>query len=179
MKKFALTAAALMVTTAAFAQSAAEKTGVNSLAGIPPKTEDFVTEAASSDMFEIESSKLAAERTDDATKAFARQMIQDHQKTTTELKQLVDSGKVKATVPTAMTSDHQEMLDELKGLEGEAFTEQYRSDQVDAHEDAVDLFQRYAKEGDNADLKAWAAKTVPALEHHLQMARDLENKQTQ
>jgi len=174
MKKIALTAAMVLAATSVFAQSAAEKSGVNSLAGIPPKTEDFVTEAASSDMFEIESSKLAAERSDDATKAFAQQMIQDHQKTTTELKQLVDGGKVKATVPTAMIPDHKEMLDKLKGLQGEEFTEQYRSDQVDAHEDAVDLFKRYGEEGDNTDLKSWAAKTAPALEHHLQMARDLD-----
>lgn len=45
----------------AFAQSAAEKSGVNSLIGVAPKTEDFVTVAATSDMFEIESSKLAVE----------------------------------------------------------------------------------------------------------------------
>jgi putative membrane protein len=41
------------------------------------------------------------------------------------------------------------------------------------HEDAVDLFKRYGDEGDNADLKAWAASTRPALEHHLMMAKDL------
>lgn len=45
------------------------------------------------------------------------------------------------------------------------------------HEDTVDLFKRYGSEGDNPDLKAWAAKTVPALEHHLKMAEDLEEKQ--
>jgi uncharacterized protein DUF4142 len=39
--------------------------------------------------------------------------------------------------------------------------------QVSAHKDAVDLFERYANGGDNADLKAWAGKTLPALKHHL------------
>lgn len=173
MKKIALTAAMVMAATSVLAQSAAEQSGVNSLAGIPPKTEDFVMEAATSDMFEIESSKLALERADAATKTFAQQMIEDHQKTTTELKQLIDSGKVKATLPTAMTDDQREMIDKLQSLQGEEFTEQYQSDQVDVHEDAVDLFQRYGKEGENADLRAWAAATAPALEHHLQMARDL------
>jgi len=47
------------------------------------------------------------------------------------------------------------------------------SAQEDVHEDAVDLFKRYGKEGDNAELKAWAAKTAPALEHHLQMVEQL------
>ncbi len=173
MKIITLSAAVLLVATSALAQSAAEKSGVNSALGVAPKTEDFVTEAAASDMFEIESSKLAADRADPATKAFAQQMIQDHQKTSNELKQLVESGKVKATIPTSMPAAKQEMIGELQELQGEEFTEQYQDDQVEAHEEAVDLFQRYAEGGDNPDLKAWAAKTAPALEHHLQMANEL------
>jgi putative membrane protein len=140
---------------------------------VAPKTEDFVAEAATSDMFEIESSKLAIERADPATKTFAQQMVADHTKTSDELKALVSSGKVKAAVPPAMTSSQQSMLDKLKGLLGEDFTKQYHSDQEDVHEDAVDLFKRYGEEGENADLKAWAATTRPALEHHLMMAKDL------
>ncbi|TWF43363.1 DUF4142 domain-containing protein [Neorhizobium alkalisoli] len=164
---------ALLFASPVLAQSAAEKTGVNSVLGVAPKTEDFVAEAATSDMFEIESSKLALERSDAATKTFAQQMIADHEKTTGELKGLVSSGKVKATIPAAMTSSQQDMLDKLKGLQGDDFTKQYHSDQQSAHEDAVDLFKRYGDGGDNADLKAWAAATRPALEHHLQMATDL------
>jgi putative membrane protein len=173
MKKIVLTAAIVMAATSALGQSAAEKSGANSLVGVAPKTEDFVLEAATSDLFEIESSKLALNSTDPATKTFAQQMVQDHQKTSAELKQLIDSGKVKATLPTAMTEEQREAIAKLKGLKGEEFTEQYHEDQEDAHEDAVDLFKRYGEEGENADLKAWAAKTAPALEHHLQMAKDL------
>lgn len=169
----ALASLALLFAPPVLAQSTAEKTGVNSVLGVAPKTEDFVAEAATSDMFEIESSKLALERSDEATKAFAQQMISDHEKTTGELKRLVSSGKVQATIPTAMTSSQQDMLDKLKGLQGDDFTKQYHSDQQSAHEDAVDLFKRYGDEGENADLKAWAATTRPALEHHLMMATDL------
>jgi putative membrane protein len=173
MKPFLIAGLAVLIASPVLAQSAAEKTGVNSALGVAPKTEDFVAEAATSDMFEIESSKLAVERADAPTKAFAEQMVKDHQKTTQELKALVSGGKVKATIPQAMTSGQKSMLDKLKSLQGEDFTKQYHSDQEEAHEDAVDLFKRYGDEGDNADLKAWAAKTRPALEHHLQMAKDL------
>lgn len=173
MKRLVIASLALSLAVPAFAQSAAEKTGVNSLIGVPPKTEDFVQEAAASDMFEIASSKLAAERGDDATKAFAQQMVADHQKTSDELKALVSSGKVKATLPSVMTSEQQSMLDKLNGLQGDDFNKQYHSDQESAHEDAVDLFKRYGDEGDNPELKAWAAATRPALEHHLQMAEEL------
>ncbi|WP_184692046.1 DUF4142 domain-containing protein [Rhizobium leguminosarum] len=173
MKRFVIVSLALSLAVPAFAQSAAEKTGVNSLMGVPPKTEDFVKEAAASDMFEIASSKLAAERGDDATRAFAKQMLADHQKTSDELKALVSGGKVKATLPAAMSSAQQSMLDKLNGLKGDDFNEQYHSDQEEAHEDAVDLFKRYGNEGDNPELKAWAASTRPALEHHLEMAKEL------
>ncbi|MCG7508401.1 DUF4142 domain-containing protein [Mesorhizobium retamae] len=173
MKILTATAVALLISTGAWAQSATEKTGVNSALGIAPTTQDFVTQAASSDMFEIESSKLAQERSDQATKTFAQQMVTDHTKTTTELKDLVSSGKVKATLPTAMVDAQQKTLDNLKSLQGDDFTKQYHADQVDAHEDAVDLFKRYSEEGEQPDLKAWAGKTLPHLQHHLDMANGL------
>ncbi|MBY5572150.1 DUF4142 domain-containing protein [Rhizobium leguminosarum] len=173
MKKIIIASLAVSLAGPVMAQSAAEKTGVNSLMGTAPKTEDFVLEAATSDMFEIESSKLALERGDAATKTFAQQMVTDHEKTSSELKALISGGKVQAQLPSAMTSAQQDMLDKLKGLQGDDFIKQYHSDQESAHEDAVDLFKRYGEGGDNAELKAWAASTRPALEHHLQMAEEL------
>jgi putative membrane protein len=174
MKAFVFASLAVLVASPVLAQSAAEKSGVNSVMGVAPKTEDFITEAASSDMFEVESSKLAVERSQDAaTKSFAQQMITDHTKTSEELKAMVTGGKVRATIPAAMGSAQQTMLDDLKKVQGDDFTKLYHSDQEDVHEDAVDLFKRYGDEGENAELKAWAAKTRPALEHHLQMATDM------
>ncbi|TPL02351.1 MULTISPECIES: DUF4142 domain-containing protein [unclassified Mesorhizobium] len=179
MTRLPLALAAAFLATSAFAQtnapapSTTEKTGVNSVLGVAPSTQDFVTEAATSDMFEIESSKLALERADDATKAFAQQMVTDHEKTTSDLKGLVTGGKVKATLPTAMTDKQQSTLNDLKALQGADFTKQYHSIQVDAHEDAVDLFKRYGDAGEQADLKAWAAVTLPHLQHHLDMANSL------
>jgi putative membrane protein len=155
-------------------QSPGEKTGANSALGVSPSTTDFVTQAAISDMFEIQTSQLALQQSDEPTKAFAKQMITDHEMTSGEMKGMVQGGKVQASLPTALDSAHQEKLDKLKALKGPDFTKQYHSDQVKAHKDAVDLFQRYAKGGDNTDLKAWAKKTQPALEHHLKMAQDLD-----
>jgi putative membrane protein len=72
-----------------------------------------------------------------------------------------------------MDSSLQSKLEKLKGLGGADFDKQYVSDQQAAHKDGVDLFERYAKGGDNSDLKVWAAKTVPALKHHKEMADKL------
>jgi putative membrane protein len=169
-----LTAAAVLISSAAFAQSVGEKTGVNSALGISPTTADFVKEAAISDMLEIESSKVAQQKGNDNEKKFAEQMITDHTKTSSELKSLVSSGDVKAEIPASLDSSSQSKLDKLKNAKPEDFAGQYDPMQVSAHKDAVSLFERYAKGGDNAKLKDWAGKTLPALQHHLEMAQDMD-----
>jgi putative membrane protein len=162
----------LLLAVPAMAQSVGEKTGINSVAGVTPSTQDFVTEAAQSDMFEIQSSEAALNSTNTSTKSFAQRMIADHNKTTAELKAAI-SGGVKASLPTAMSSGQQSMLTTLHGLRGANFDSQYASDQVAAHKDAVSLFQRYHSGGDDAKLKAWAGTTLPALQQHLDMAQNL------
>jgi putative membrane protein len=86
---------------------------------------------------------------------------------------MVTGGKVKATLPTELDSSHQSKLDKLKGATGKDFSSDFDSYQVSAHKDAVSLFERYAKGGDNAELKDWAGKTLPTLQHHLEMAQEL------
>jgi putative membrane protein len=174
MNRSIVTLVIFALASPAAAQSMSEKMGVNSALGIAPKTDDFVKEAAISDMFEIQSSQLAQSKGDDQTKAFAAQMITAHQKTTEELKGLIDSGKVKEAPPTQMDSAHQKMLDKLQKLNGADFDKQYDSDQVSGLKQALSLFERYSKRGGNADLKDWAAKTLPTIQHHLDMARGLK-----
>ncbi|MET4792841.1 putative outer membrane protein [Bradyrhizobium japonicum] len=100
-------------------------------------------------------------------------MVTDHTKTSSELKALVSDGKVQATLPAALDSSHQSKLDKLKSAAGKDFNSDFDSYQVSAHEDAISLFDRYAKGGDNSALKDWAGKTLPALRHHLDMAKEL------
>jgi putative membrane protein len=173
MKRSLIAFGCLLLAGPALAQSVGEKTGVNSTLGIAPTTADFVKEAAISDMFEIASHKLAEDKGNASEKSFASTMVTDHTKTSTELKTMVSSGKVKADVPAELDSSHQSKLDKLKGESGKDFSSDFDSDQVSAHKDAVSLFERYAKGGDNADLKDWAGKTLPTLQHHLEMAQAL------
>ena len=140
-----------------------------------PSAQDFVNKVAISDMFEIQSSQLALSKQADAdTKPFAEKMVQDHQKTSNELKALVDGGKVKATLPTALDAEHQNLLDDLKAKNGKDFDQSYDQVQLKAHRDAVALFEAYAKTGDNSDLKSWAGQTLPHLKEHLSMAEKLK-----
>jgi putative membrane protein len=163
----------ILLASPALAQSVGEKTGINSALGVAPTTADFVKEVAISDMFELESNKLAEQKGNAQEKSFAQQMVTDHTKTSKDLKGLVSSGKVKAELPTAIDSSHQSKLDKLRDASGKDFSSAFNSYQVNAHKDAVSMFERYANGGDNAELKDWVGKTLPTLRHHLEMAEEL------
>jgi putative membrane protein len=143
--------------------------------GGTPSTDEFVKTVALSDMFEIESSQLALSKMPDAdTKPFAEKMVQDHQSTSQDLKSLVETGKVKATLPTTLDDKRRKMLDDLRAKNGKDFDQAYDHVQHQAHEEAVDLFQKYSENGDNPDLKAWAGRTLPKLKDHLAMSEKLK-----
>jgi putative membrane protein len=159
--------------SSAFAQSAGEKTGVNSTLGIAPKTADFVKEAAMSDMLEIEAAKIAEQKGNAEEKKFGATMVTDHTKTSTELKEMVPAD-MKSALPTALDDASQKKLGKLRDAKADAFAGEYDPMQVSAHKDAVSLFERYANGGDNPKLKDWAGRTLPALKHHLEMAQNLD-----
>jgi len=173
MKYLASGLALILLATPVMAQSVGEKTGVNSALGLSPTTADFVKQAAISDMFEIQSSQVAQERGNASEKTFAATMIKDHRKTSEDLKSMVSSGDVKAELPTALDSSKQSEIDKLKSLKGADFSSRYDEDQLSGHKDAVSLFERYSKGGDNPKLKDWADRTLPTLRHHLEMAQGL------
>lgn len=135
-----------------------------------------MTKAAQSDMFEVQSSQLIVKAgvKDEATKTFAQHMIEDHMKTSKELKQQLQASKTGATVPKSMSKSQEKMLTRLKALKGDVQAAEYRKEQVYAHEKAVDMFRAYSNTGNDEGLSKWASDTLPALENHLNMAKQLE-----
>jgi putative membrane protein len=99
-------------------------------------------------------------------------MIADHTKTSSELKEMVPAH-MKAAIPVTLDDSSQKKLDKLRNAKPEDFAGEYDPMQVSAHKDAVSLFERYAAGGDNNKLKDWAGKTLPALQHHLEMAQQM------
>jgi putative membrane protein len=120
----------------------------------------------------VDSRLAAAQKADKDTVEFANRMIKDHSKTTEALKAL--ASKLNLKLPTSLDAEHQKKIDELKSLSGEQLDNTYDRMQVDAHQQAIKLFGAYAQNGDNAELKAWAAKTLPALKEHLSHAQKLK-----
>ena len=150
----------LVLTAPAFAQS-----GVS--------TADFVAQAAIDDIFEIESAKLVEEKASPNAANLAAPLAKEHAAVLAELKSLVQSGKVKAELPASLDAAHQAKLDKLKAMKGGAFDKAYFDTQIDLQKDNVSLFERYAKNGDNAALKSLAAGYLPRLQQHLKAARDV------
>ncbi|SAI40962.1 Predicted outer membrane protein [Bordetella ansorpii] len=136
---------------------------------------DFLENAAQAGHLEVEGSKLAATKAKSAdVKAFAEKMIADHGKVGQELDALAKSkGYTPPTEPSMMQRAKLKTLD----VRDESFDKAYAdSIGVSAHEDAVELFTKASKEAKDADVKAFAAKTLPALQEHLNMGRELQKK---
>ena len=150
---------------------------LNGFVATATKADSFMMKAAQSDMLEIMSSQAALQKSsNDEVKRFAQMMIDDHTKTSEELKTIAASKNV--TLPTTVSSKQQSMLDKLnRAAAGMEFDREYMKMQVKAHEDAVKMFQKQANDNDaeNADAKAFAAKNLPALQSHLTMARTMYN----
>lgn len=140
----------------------------------PKNAQEFVTAAAIGDMYEIQAAKMAeAKSTSPEIKTFAKRMIKDHTKTSAELKGLLGKG-VDATPPTTLDQRRQGLLDNLKtSATGQEFDKRYVSQQIAAHDEMETLMKGYAEHGDNAALKAFAAKTAPVVQMHLDMARQI------
>jgi len=147
--------------------------GTMPAAGKPSKaTMNFVHKAAITDMFEIKAGQLAQQKSQNTdVKQFGQQMVEDHTKISAELKSAAASSGVK--VPTTLDQEHQKLLTKLQGESGTKFDQAYVAAQRTGHKQAVALFTSYSKNGQNADLKQFAQKTLPTLKHHLQMAEDL------
>jgi putative membrane protein len=152
----------------------AAETPAAETAGMPDDaTKSFVEKAAISDMFEIEASKIVLERSKvQPVKDFAKMMIDMHTATTAELGPLATAASV--TPPTALDNDHTAKLDELKNAKVEDFDDKYIDQQTDAHENALNLMKDFSANGKDAGLQAFATKTVPAVQAHLDHVKALD-----
>ena len=135
----------------------------------------FMTEAAKGGMAEVELSRLATSKAQNAdVKKFAQKMIEDHTNANAELKQL--AGKKTVTLPTELDAEHKAIKDKLSGLSGAEFDKEYVNAMVTDHEKTVNLFKTQADGGTDADAKAFAAKTLPKLQGHLDMIKAMQGK---
>jgi putative membrane protein len=127
-------------------------------------------------MMEVAKGKLATQKgSHDAVKQFGQKMVDDHTKAGDELKSIASGKSISLPGDTAKPP-MQALLTKLERLEGAAFDRAYVDDQIRDHEKTIALFEREAKSGKDAELKAFAEKTLPTLKEHLSIVRDLKTK---
>jgi putative membrane protein len=140
----------------------------------PPASPDqtFLQKAAVGGLAEVQLGKLAAEHAASPdVKQFGQRMVADHDKANRELMAVVEPKGI--AVPTGLDRKHRQTADRLAKLHGAAFDRAYIQEMVRDHEADVKLFRTEAQRGKDPELKRWAANTLPILEEHLNLARNL------
>lgn len=139
----------------------------------PLSAPGYMAMAASSDMFEIESSRLALQRSrHPAVRQFAQMMITDHTRTSSEMMAAARELGL-SPPPPGMMPHHMEMLDRLRGAAPGEFDAAYKREQLMAHEEALNLHRNYADQGDAPPFRAVASRAVPVVQAHWDHARTL------
>ncbi|MCK8493598.1 MULTISPECIES: DUF4142 domain-containing protein [Spirosoma] len=135
---------------------------------------EFAVKAASGGMLEVELGRLAQEKAQNQqVKDFGAMMVTDHSKANDELKSLAASKNI--TLPTMLGEDHQKHVNELTKLSGKEFDKKYVSLMVDDHKEDIDEFEEASKEAKDADIKAFATKTLPTLKTHLERIESIQS----
>ena len=140
---------------------------------LPTDANGFATAVAATDLYEIESARLAADKARNAeVKSLAQHIRTDHEKSTAELKSAASTANV--TVAPALDAEKQAMLERLRAASGAEFDRLFLEQQRTAHQKALALLQSYANGGDNEALKGFATKTAAAVKGHLDHANSVK-----
>ena len=124
-------------------------------------------------MGEVQLGQLAAQKAQsDEVKQFGQRMVSDHSKANDKLKQVATQKNI--NLPTEMDSSSKREYDKLQKLSGAQFDREYVKTMVSDHQKDIKEFQKEAKSGKDADVKAFADGTLPTLEDHLNMAKRAE-----
>ncbi|HSS22781.1 MAG TPA: DUF4142 domain-containing protein [Pyrinomonadaceae bacterium] len=135
----------------------------------------FAVAAAQGGLTEVELGKIAIRNaTEPSVREFGMRMVADHTRANEELKTIASAKNIQ--LPTEVTSSQKSMIEKLSKLTGAEFDKEYMSDMVKDHEEDVAEFETQSKEGNTAEVKAFAGKTLPTLQSHLQMAREVAKK---
>ena len=136
-------------------------------APLSDKDKSFIQDAAKDGMMEVEMGKMGQKQAKNAeVKKFATRMVTDHSKANTQLQALAKKKGV-----TLDKAEHK-----MDKMDDATFDKDYMDQMVKDHEKDVKEFEEIAKDGSDADVKAWANKTLPTLKKHLEMAKEIQGK---
>jgi putative membrane protein len=174
-------AAVVVLLCATAMQSATLAASETSGAGtVTPADKDFMMAAAQSGMFEVRLGEIAKKKgATDEVKDFGAMMASDHGKAGEDLKAV--AAKLQVTLPDRLDAEHKAIVDRLSKLSGADFDKAYTDEMVKAHSKDVSAFQQASKNAKDADVKAFAKRTLPVIMAHLKEVKTImggEKKKT-
>lgn len=136
--------------------------------------EEFIKEAISSGLMEVELGRMAGEKgTNPRVKSFGQMMVRDHSKSGEELRAIASSKNI--NVPSSMDDKHNRVVMDLqKENAGRDFDKAYIKEMVNAHEKDISLFQKQAENGTDPQLKTFASKNLPILLMHRDSIQNIQ-----
>jgi putative membrane protein len=135
----------------------------------------FVKNSTQAGMTEIELAQIVKDKASSAdVKNFGQKMTDDHTKAGDALKQVATQKSI--TLPAEVNATQKATIARLSKLTGKAFDKAYMSQMVKDHTAVVAALKHASQTSKDADIKGWAANTLPAAEEHLKMAQDINKK---
>jgi putative membrane protein len=154
----------------ALAQGAHKKAAAGAAA--PMSDQQFVDFAGQTDMMEANLGQLAENQASaQSVKDYAQILVTDHTNDYTQLSTV--AGKANLIVPKGLDVAHDKMIAPFNKLKGAAFDHRYIQEMIAGHTKAIAVYTKEAADAESADLKAYASKTLPTLQKHLDGAKDL------
>ena len=167
MSKITMTALGALLLTTSLAQ--AGQSMATSQDGL------FVVLATQGGMTEIETSKIAKDRSQNPeVVAFAQRMIDDHTAVGRQVEKAADKANV--YIPCELDKGHQMEVDRLEDVSDANFDKTYLMIQDKEHREAAMAFAEEARMGQDPGLMQVAAGGLPIVEEHKKMVLDLENR---
>jgi putative membrane protein len=137
--------------------------------------EKFVTKAAQGGRGEVELAQLAQQKaSSEAVKALAKRIADDHQRASRELEMI--AGQKNISLPSSLSAEHAALKSKLESASGAEFDQQYVAAMIEDHKKDIGEFEHAAAQATDADIKAFASKTLPALREHLRHAEAVARK---
>jgi len=135
----------------------------------------YLVEAATTDLKEIEIGKLAQQKSSDPDiKAFGKMLEEDHMKSSADVQKLAQLKNI--SLPAALTEDGQKMYKELDEKTGLDFDKKFADMMVDGHQKAIDKMTKASEEASDEEIRVWASNKLPTLTAHLEHAKSLKEK---
>lgn len=142
------------------------------MSAMTPEDKDFVVKAGMIGLYEVQAGNVALQKAQSAeVKAFAQRMVADHGRANQELAQLATAKGL--VLPTELDGEMESAVEHLSGMSGAAFDKAYMQHMIPDHEKTIAEFDRASTSATDADVKAWAQRTLPVLREHLAQAKQV------